>query len=90
MRPRPRTVLLLALVTAVVVFCGVQDRGTASGARQYVDRQQAAAAGRGEPVSVDEIMRPAVRRSVEDASLWSALVLGAGVVAAVVLRRVGA
>jgi len=72
------------------VFCSVQDRVTASGARQYVDRQLAAAAGRGNPVSVDEIMRPAVRRSVEDASLWSALVLSAGVVAAVILRRVGA
>jgi len=90
MRLRPRTVLLIALMAAVVMFCSVQDRVTASGARQYVDRQQAAAAGRGNPVSVDEIMRPAVRRSVEDASLWSALVLGAGVVAAVVLRRVGA
>ena len=90
MRVHPRTVLLVALVTAVVAFCRVQDRFTASAARQYVDRQQAAVEGRGDPVTVDEIMRPAVRRSVEDASLWGAAVMGLGVVVAVVLRRVGA
>ena len=89
MRLRPRSVVLMAIATAAVVFCIVQDRVTADGARQYGEIQRAAAAGRGSPVSVDEIMRPAVRRSVESASLWSAAVLGAGVAAAAVLRRVG-
>ena len=84
---RPRVVLWVATAAAVVVFAVVQDRVTASGARQYVELQEAAAAGLGPPVTVDEIMCPAVRRSVEYASMWSAVVLGAGAVAAAVLRR---
>ena len=90
MRVRPRTLLSVAAVATVVVFAVVQDRLTARGARQYVELQEAAAAGRGDPVAVDEIMVPAVRHSVEQASMWGAVVLGAGVVAAGVVRRVGA
>ena len=87
---RPRTVLMIALVVAFVVFCAVQDRITAGAARQYVDLQRAAAPGVGRPVTVDEVMRPGVRRSVERAALWSAAVMGAGAVAAAALRRMGA
>ena len=87
---RPRVVLWVAAAAAAGVFAVVQDRVTASGAQQYVELQEAAAAGRGTPVTVDEIMGPAVRRSVEHASMWSVVVLGAGAVAAAVLQRVGA
>jgi hypothetical protein len=83
-------VLWAATAAAAVVFAVVQDRVTASGARQYVELQEAAAAGRGNPVTVDEIMGPAVGRSIEHASVWSAVVLGAGALAAGILRRVGA
>ena len=87
---RPRTVLLIALAAAFVVFCVVQDRVTAGAARQYVDLQRAAASGAGRPVSVDDVMRPGVRRSVGRAALWGAAVMGAGAVAAAALRRMGA
>ena len=83
---RPRTVVLIALTAATVVFCVVQDRVTADGARQYVDLQRAAAAGQGSPVTLDEIMRPAVRRSVQQAMAWSLGVMLAGVAWAGVLR----
>jgi hypothetical protein len=83
---RPRAVLLIAVTTAIVVFCVVQDRVTADGARQYAELQRAAAAGHGDPVTLDEIMRPAVRRSVQQASAWGAVVIGAGIIAAGVLR----
>jgi hypothetical protein len=83
-------VLWAATAAAAVVFAVVQDRVTASGARQYVELHEAAAAGRGHRVTVDEIMRPAVRRSIEHASIWSAVILGAGALAAGILRRVGA
>ncbi|HEY6361935.1 MAG TPA: hypothetical protein VIX63_12560 [Vicinamibacterales bacterium] len=87
MNTRPRTVLLIALAAASVVFCTVQDRVTADGARQYVEMQRAAAVGQSNPVTLDEIMRPAVRRSIEQAAAWSLGVLLTGIVWAGVLRR---
>jgi hypothetical protein len=86
MNVRPRTVLLITLAAAIVVFCVVQDRVTAGGARQYVELQRAAAAGRGNPVTLDEIMRPTVRRSVRQATGWSLVVVVAGIAAARVVR----
>jgi hypothetical protein len=61
---RPRAILGVTFVAALVVFAAVQDRVTASGARQYVGLQRAAIAGRGGPVTIEEVMAPAVRRSV--------------------------
>lgn len=86
MNMRPRTVLFLSLAAATVVFCIVQDRVTADGARQYVELQRAAAAGRGHPVTLDEIMKPAVGRSVRQATAWSLVVVVAGVAAARVVH----
>jgi hypothetical protein len=82
-----RTILAIAAVLAAVVFCIVQDRLTAAGARQYVDLQRAAAEGRRSPVTVDEIMKPAVRQSVAQASLWSAVVVVAGAAVAFAVRH---
>jgi len=84
---RPRVVLALAIVAAVVVFAIVQDRVTAAGARRYVELQNAAIAGQGTPVTLDEVMRPAIRRSVQQGSLWGGMVLAAGAAAAAVLAR---
>jgi hypothetical protein len=84
----PRTVLFMAVIVAAIVFCGVQDRVTAAGARRYVDLQQAAAQGRGARVTVDEVMRPVVRQSVAAGSAWGAVVLAAGAVLAGTLRFV--
>jgi hypothetical protein len=81
-----RGMLAIAVVLAAVVFSIVQDRLTAAGARQYVDLQRAAAEGRRSPVTVDEIMKPAVRRSVAQASLWSAVVMVAGAAVAFAIR----
>ena len=89
MRMLPRTVLAIAGVIAAVVFCVVQDRLTAAGARQYVELQREAAEGRRDPVTVDEIMRPAVRRSVAQASASSAVVIVAGAITAGMLGRRG-
>jgi hypothetical protein len=84
---RPRHVRLLACAAALTVFCVVQDRVTATGARQYVALQRDAFAGRGEPVTIDAILRPAVARSVTLASLSSGAVLAAGLGAASLLGR---
>jgi hypothetical protein len=82
MAPAPRTVVRATLLAAVVVFCGVQDRVTAAGARRYVALHRA-----GTPAAVDEVMRPAVRASVERGLTWAGTVAVAGLGAAALLRR---
>jgi hypothetical protein len=78
----PRTVVRMTLVAAVVVFCGVQDRVTAAGARRYVALYRA-----GTPAAIDAVVRPAVRASVERSLTWAGAVVVAGVGAAAVLHR---
>lgn len=82
-----RRVLWFAFAAAVVVFCVVQDRVTAEGARRYVAMQRDALAGRGRAVSVDEVMQPAVARSVRLAFLSGGAVAAAGVAASLMVRR---
>ena len=82
MAPAPRTVVRATLIAAVVVFCGVQDRITAAGARRYVALHRM-----GTPAAVDEVMRPAVRTSVEGGVTWAGAVVVAGLCAAAVVRR---
>ncbi|HEY3092962.1 MAG TPA: hypothetical protein VGJ52_07685 [Vicinamibacterales bacterium] len=85
---RPRVVLIVTAIAAFVVFAVVQDRVTAAGARQYVALQRDALSGRGHAVTVDEVMRPAIERSVQQGLMWGGAVLIAGAgVAGVVSRR---
>src|SRR5205823_4591923 len=85
---RPRVVLIITAIAALVVFAVVQDRVTAGGARRYVALQRDALAGRGNAVTVDEVMRPAIERSVQQGLMWGGAVLVAGAsVAGVVFRR---
>ena len=83
----PRALVVLSFVAALVVFSIVQDRITAAGARQYVTRQREARAGRAPLVAVDEVMRPAVERSVRRGLLWGGVALVAGLVIAEAQRR---
>jgi hypothetical protein len=88
MSVHPRAVLVITAIAALVVFAAVQDRVTAAGARQYVALQRDALAGRGQAVTVDEIMRPAIERSVHQGLMWGGLVLVAGAsIAGVVASR---
>ena len=72
---------------AFAVFCIVQDRVTAAGARRYVALQRDALAGRGPAVTLDEIMGPTVRRSVRLGLVSSGAVAAVGVGGALALRR---
>jgi hypothetical protein len=63
---RGRHVLGATAVAALATFCVVQDRITAEGARHYVALQREALAGRGTRVTIEQIMRPAIDRSVRN------------------------
>ena len=78
---------LMSLVAALAVFLVVQDRVTAEGARRYVALQRSAIAGRTPFVTIDEVVRPAVDRSVRQGALWGGLVLLVGLGAAVAMAR---
>jgi len=86
MRRRAR-IVSFALAAAVVVFAFVQDRVTTSGATSYVALQRQAVSGQGTGVTIDEVMRPAVDRSVRQGLGWAAAVLLAGVGAAAAIGR---
>ena len=87
MAVRPRVILIATAVAALAVFAVVQDRVTAAGARRYAALQRDAIAGRGHLVTVDEIMRPAIDRSVQQGLLWGSVVLVAGVGLAIAIGR---
>ena len=76
-------VVVFTLAAALVVFCVVQDRVTAAGARRYVTLHEVG----GSAVTIDEVMRPAIRHSVHEGLLWSGIVAAAGLGAAVVVAR---
>jgi hypothetical protein len=80
-----QTGVLIAVAAAFAVFLIVQDRFTMLGSRRYAAMQRDALAGRGTAVTVDDVMRPAVRRSVQQGLLWGGVVLAVGLTVA--LRR---
>ena len=84
---RPRAIMVTTAIAAFAVFCVVQDRVTAAGARRYVALQRAALAGRGQAVTIDEIMRPAREQSVQQGLLWGGAVMVAGLGAAGAVAR---
>lgn len=83
---RRRWIAAATLAVAVTVFAVVQDRVTAAGARQYVALQRARIAAGQPPVGVGDVMRPAIRRSLLQAGLWSGVVLFVGLGIAVLSR----
>lgn len=85
---RPRAIVVSTAIASLAVFCVVQDRITAAGARRYTALQRDALAGLGHAVTIDEIMRPAIERSVQQGLYWGGGVMAAGLgVAGAVARR---
>ena len=82
-----RAVVLGSVAGALMVLAAVQDRVTAAGARQYITLQSAALAGDGAPVTIDAVMAPAVRDSVQRGMLWGGVVLGIGLAAAAAVSK---
>lgn len=84
-----RRTVLFSSIAAVVVFCAVQDRVTAAGARRYVEEQRRTIASGLPPVPVASVMEPAIRDSVEQGARWAAVVLAAGLAGGAMARRRG-
>lgn len=84
MRLTAARVVVFTVLVAVAVFCVVQDRVTAAGARRYVTLYDAPG---GSAATIDEVMRPAVRHAVHEALVWSGIVAAAGFGAAVGVAR---
>jgi hypothetical protein len=82
-----RAILLASSAAAIVVFCVIQDRITARGARQYVTLQQESIASGSAAVAIDDIMTPAVRRGVREGAMSAGGVLAVGAAAAGLVRR---
>ena len=84
---RRRRGVWLAAAAALATFFIVQDQFTVVGSRQYAAIQREARAGRGAAVTVDEVMKPAVDRSVRQGMLWGGVVLAAGLALVSTLGR---
>jgi len=74
-------------IAAIVVFAVVQDRLTVVGVGRYVSMSREAAAGRGPAVTIDSVMKPVVAHAVQQATLWSSVVLATGLGGTLIVRR---
>ena len=79
--------ILFTFVAALVVFCVIQDRVTASAADRFVSLQRAALASGGPTLTIEQVMRPAIRCSVRQGLLWGGGVAAVGLAATVVIRK---
>ena len=79
--------VVFTCIAAIVVFAVVQDRVTVAGVGEYVSAYRDAAAGRRSPVTIDEIMKPAVTRAALQGALWGGAVLVAGLGGTIALWR---
>ena len=79
--------LLIAAAAALATFFIVQDQFTVVGSRRYAALQRDALAGRGAPVTVDGVMKPAIARSVREGLWWGGVVFVAGLVVVTIRSR---
>ena len=73
-----RLAIALWVVMAIVVWNGLYDLRITLGVRDYLMKQALHEAGRGPSVTMSDAMHDTVRDAVKVATLWAALVLGAG------------
>ena len=68
----------LWIVMAAVVWGGLYDLRITLGVRDHLMKQALHDAGRGPAVTISEDMAATVKDAVQVASLWAAIILGAG------------
>jgi len=77
----------LWVVMAIVVWNGLYDLRITLGVRDHLMKQALHDAGRGPAVTISEDMAATVRDAVMVASLWAAIILGAGLGTVAMLSR---
>ena len=73
-----RLAVALWLAMAIVVWNGLYDLRITLGVRDYLMKQALHDAGRGPAVTIAEAMAATRKDAVKVASLWAAVILGAG------------
>jgi hypothetical protein len=87
-RPIGRRVLLLVWIgIGFVVWNGFFDLFMTRGVKEYLYRQAEHELGRGEPVTMREIMDETRADAAVKASIWAALVTGAGLLTVILCTR---
>jgi hypothetical protein len=87
-RPSGRRVFLIVWIgIGVVVWNGFFDLFMTRGVKEYLYRQAEHELGRGEPVTMRQIMDETRVDAAVKASIWAVLVAGAGVLTVILCTR---
>jgi hypothetical protein len=84
---RRRIFIIVWIGIGVVVWNGVFDLFMTRGAKEYLYREAAHELGRGEPVTMREIMNETTADAAVKASIWALLVAGAGLLTVILCTR---
>jgi hypothetical protein len=87
MTRRARWLIALWLALGVVVWNAAFDAVVTRGVKEYLFRQAAHEAGRGEPVTMREVMDQTISDAAVLASVWTLIIAGAGLGTVVLLSR---
>jgi hypothetical protein len=82
-----RLAIALWIAMAVVVWNGLYDLRITLGVRDYLMKQALHDAGRGPAVTISDAMDETVRDAITVATLWSLIVLGAGLGSVTIVSR---
>ena len=82
-----RLAIALWIAMAVVVWNGLYDLRITLGVRDYLMKQALHDAGRGPAVTISDAMHDTVRDAVKVATLWSVIILGAGLGSVTMVSR---
>ena len=82
-----RLAIALWIAMAVVVWNGLYDLRITLGVRDYLMKQALYDAGRGPAVTISDAMHETVRDAIKVATLWSLIILGAGLGSVTMVSR---
>ena len=82
-----RLAIALWIGMAVVVWNGLYDLRITLGVRDYLMKQALHDAGRGPTVTISDAMHETVRDAIKVATLWSLIILGAGLGSVTMVSR---
>lgn len=80
-RRKVRIAVVLWIVFGVVVWNVIFDHHVSTAAGRYVYEATLAFRGQAPPVTMDSVMRPAIARGVQSASIWGGLIVAVGLAA---------